>query len=190
MSSSTSSSTEINIGYTYEWLNRLEQFGFISMDLLLTDSNNVMPQIRLMKEFRSGEDTNLDQIGQQACLKAYRDYQDNLTRQWVIGQIQGASDMVAGYIQSANPDLNVLSNVDSIINPVLGFYGLPVSEGLRPLLLERLNSNVGQIIDAFNQLPINYNTVPATQYFVDMVKQALQPQEPQEPSSSSESSGL
>ena len=170
--SSTSSLPE-NGGYQYQWLNYLEQFGYVSYDLLITDINHVMPDIRLMKEFKSGAETNLDAIGETECMNAYQVYQNTLTRQWAINQIQYASGLVANYIQSADPDLDTLMNVDAIINPVMQFYGLQPSIGLQPLLLNRLNNNTDEIIKAFNQLPITDNTVPATQYFVEQVKKAL-----------------
>lgn len=161
------------MAYQYQFINKLEQFGYISYDLILTDDAGVMPSIRLMKEFKSGEDTDLDTIGATAISSSTQLYQDNQMRQWVVNQIQYAASLVANYIQSTNPDLNTLNNVDAIINPVLDFYGIPKSQGLQPLLLNRLTDNTNTIINAFNQLPITDNSVPATNYFVNQVKQAL-----------------
>ena len=159
--------------YQFSFINKLEQFSYVSYDLILTDDAGIMPDVRLSKEFKSGEASDLDAIGAEECVKAEQDYRDAQTRQWVIDQIQGASDLVNQYIQSANPDLTTLGNVDAIINPVLGFYGLPASVGLQPLLQKRLQDNTDAIIAAFKQLPITDATVPTTAYFVAAVKQAL-----------------
>ena len=161
--------------YTFSFINRLSQFGRVSLDLILTDDAGVMPDVRLSKEFADGAETSdsLAEIGNAACAQALQDYQDAQTRIWVTGQIQYAASLVANYIQSANPDLNTLSNVDAIINPVMAFYGLPPSIGLQPLLQKRLTDNTDAIVGAFNQLPITDNTVPATEYFVEQVKKAL-----------------
>ena len=161
------------MAYQYQFINKLAQFGHCSYDLILTDDAGVMPELRLMKEFKAGEDSNLEEIGTAECLKATQAYQDEQTRQWVILQIQEAAGLVEGYIQSTDANLTTLSNVDAIINPVLGFYGLPAPSGLQPLLAKRLNDNVDTIIEAFKALPITDNTVPATNYFVQQVKQAL-----------------
>ena len=159
--------------YQASFINRLSQFGYTSYDLILTDDAGVMPEIRLMKEFKDGGDANLDAIGVDECSKATQTYQDEQTRQWVIQQIQEAAGLVEGYIQSTDANLTTLSNVDAIINPVLGFYGLPASSGLRPLLAKRLNANTATIIEAFKTLPITETSVATTEYFVQQVKQAL-----------------
>jgi len=163
------------MAYNYQFINRLSQYGYTSYDLILTDDSGIMPDVRLMKEFKVGEDNDLDSIGATECNNATQAYNDNQTRQWVIKQIQDASGLVYDYINSSNPDLNVLNNVDNIINPVLNFYGIPTQEGLQPLLLTRLNNNINTILEAFNQLPITDNTIPATQYFVNQVQLALTP---------------
>jgi len=159
--------------YQASFINKLAQFGYCSYDLVLTDSDGIMPELRLMKEFRAGEDSNLEEVGVAECVKATQAYQDEQTRQWVIQQIQEAAGLVSGYIQSTDANLTTLSNVDAIINPVLGFYGLPASSGLQPLLVARLNANTAAIIEAFKALPITEGTVPTTQYFVQQVKQAI-----------------
>ena len=159
--------------YQSTFINRFPQFGRVGYDLVLTDDAGVMPDIRMGKEFKDGEDNNLDIIGTGACAKATQDYQDAQTRQWAVDQIQGAANLVNQYIQSTNPDLATLNNVDAIINPVLDFYGLPKSIGLQPLLQKRLQDNTNAIVDAFNQLPITNSTVPTTAYFVTAVKHAL-----------------
>lgn len=159
--------------YNYQFINKLEQFGRVSYDLLLTDVAGIMPDVRLMKEFKSGEDNDLNSIGVIECDNATKQYNDSLTQQWVISQIQETANLVTTYIQSTTPDLNTLNNVQAIINPVLNFYGLPTLTGLQPVLTNQLNIDTTNIIEAFKQLPITDNTVATTEYFVDQVKKAL-----------------
>jgi len=161
------------MAYQYQFINKLEQFGYVSYDLVLTDDAGVMPDVRTIKEFKTVDAVDLDNIGSTEANNATKLYQDNITRQWVISQIQEASNFVNNYIQSAAPDLTTLNNVQAVINPVLNFYGLPALTGIQPILINQLNIDTNTIIKEFNQLPVTENTIPATQYFISMVKQAL-----------------
>jgi len=49
------------MAYTYTYINELNQFGYTSYTLVLTDSDGIMPEIRNDKYFSQSKFPNLNQ---------------------------------------------------------------------------------------------------------------------------------
>jgi len=57
------------MAYICEWFNRLDQFGFVNIDLTVTDNSGIIPTTRHSKNWRMDDnDVNLQFLEDQAVI--------------------------------------------------------------------------------------------------------------------------
>lgn len=161
--------------YRASFINRLEQFGKVNYEIVLLDTEAVMVDIREPIILDKAQDRQeiLESLAEQKINFYTKIHLDQITRDWVIEKIKATQESIRQALLEGSIDLNTLTALESFINPIREFYGLPKEQGLAPLLNDKLDASTSEIIRAFSQLPINENTIPLTNYFVNQINQAL-----------------
>lgn len=157
--------------YQGQAINILEQFGLINGEIILTDDALIMPEIREVFSIKNIEDLN--GLINEKIIFYTKQYNNKKTEEWVEQQIIETSNLIKETLLSGNINLNTLSTLEAITNPIRQFYDLDISNGLQGILLQKLEKDTNEILEAFNKKGVKENTIELTNYFVSQVKQAL-----------------
>lgn len=161
--------------YKATYINPLVQFGRSEYTLVLVDDAGVMPTLRQQCSFTPDQLAQMQAIAESAITAATKDFNDGVIRRWVDERISATGESVkAAIVNIANSQgLNAVAAADSIVNPILEYYGLPTSSGLAPLIDNKVADDINKIVNAWHSLPVSDASVPTTIQFIQSVTQSL-----------------
>jgi hypothetical protein len=129
--------------YAPQFINRHEQFGSVNYDLILTDSDGVLPPVRTAVSFTARDDTREKRASLAGAVIQTRidSFRQTVNEQAVQKMIEAAGAAVLQYVE-ADPTPAKVQTVSDLLDGISEQWQLPTGLGLENVVRDRLEQYI------------------------------------------------